>query len=331
MKRARGLLEQIASLDNLYLAYKKASRGKLRKKEVCQFRNHLDENISLVRKEIVEDNVSVGNYHYFTIHDPKERVICAASFPERILHHAIMNICHDYFDRRLITHTFATRPGKGSYQALDYAMKAATRCKYLAKLDFRKYFDSISHEKLKEIIRKIFKDANLLRLFDRIIDSYNVVEGRGIPIGNLTSQYFANAYLSDMDHWAKEELHLRYYIRYMDDILMGSDDKNELKLKVQEFRDKAFEQLRLNLKPPIINTSNNGVVFLGYRVLPHYYLLSGRSKRRFCSKLSQYERLLEDGVWDQEQYSLHILPLLSFTTHAKSRGFRKSCMETMNG
>lgn len=299
MKRAGYLIERIASLDNLYLAFAKACRGKQRKAEVQQFRQSFDANIADLRSEILSGSVHVGDYHYFTIHDPKERVICAAPFCERVLHHALMNVCHEYFDRSLIDDTYATRPGKGVYSAIDKAVKAASRYEYMVKLDFRKYYDSISHDILKQKLKRKFKDERLLAIFCQIIDSYHADTGLGLPIGNLTSQYFANAYLSEFDHLAKERFRVPIYIRYMDDILLASDDKVKLMQQVWSLNDYARQTLLLTLKSPICHHSKNGVVFLGYRVLPHHYMLSGRSKRRFRSKLLAYEAKLTEGQWSQ--------------------------------
>ena len=162
MKRKGHLIEQIADVDNLYLAFHKACRGKQRKAEVLAFREHFDENIAMLRENVLSGHITVGNYHYFTIYDPKERVICAAPFRERVLHHAIMNVCHEYFDRSLISDTYATRPGKGVYAALDKAVYAASHYEYMVKLDFRKYFDSISHDVLKQMLERKFKDNKLL-------------------------------------------------------------------------------------------------------------------------------------------------------------------------
>ena len=326
MKRVGHLMEQIASLDNLYLAYQKACRGKQRKREVLQFTEHFDEEIQRMRQEIIDGTISVGDYHYFTIHDPKERTICAAPFRERVLQHAIMNVCHQYFDRTLIDSTYATRKGKGVYAALDKAVKAMSRYEYSVKLDFRKYYDSIDHAVLKENLRRRFKDKELLLLFDKIIDTYCVTEGKGLPIGNLTSQYFANAYLSELDHKAKELWHAMIYIRYMDDILIVGNDKEELKNCVEQMTAFSSEKLLLTFKPPIYRRNKDGQTFLGYRLLPHHYKLSGRSKKRFRSKLLRYDTLLRENRWTEEQYEEHILPLLSFAQHAESKAFRKACI-----
>ncbi|MGM9688375.1 MAG: RNA-directed DNA polymerase [Alloprevotella sp.] len=320
-------MEQIASLDNLYLAYHKAVRGKQRKLEVRRFAEHFDENMERMRQQIADGTIAVGNYRYFTIHDPKERTICAAPFEERVLQHAIMNICHPHFDKALIDTTYATRKGKGVYAALDKAVEAMSRYTYSVKLDFRKYYDTVDHSVLKCMLRRKFKDGGLLALFDRIIDSYHVAEGRGLPIGNLTSQYFANLYLSGLDHRVKEQWHAPIYIRYMDDMLVGGNDRARLKECVAQMTAYAAEQLKLALKPPVYRHNRCGQTFLGYRVLPYRYILSGRSKRRFRTKLLTYGRLLNEGRWGEADYAEHILPLLSFALHAESSSFRKACLQ----
>ena len=326
MKRTGHLIEQIATLDNLYLAFKKARRGKQTKPEVKEFTENFEANIARMRQENLDGSIAIGEYHYFKIRDPKERVISAAPFRERVLQHAIMNICHDYFDRTLIDTTYATRKGKGLYAALDKAVEAATKYEYMVKLDYRKHFDSIDHGVLKQRLRRMFKDQALLTLFDRIIDSYSVAEGKGLPIGNLTSQYFANLYLSDLDHMAKEQWKAPIYIRYMDDILIAGNDKQALKRCVNLMVDYSAQELTLTFKPPVFRKSADGQVFLGYRVLPWHCKLSGRSKRRFRSKLLRYNSLLAEEKWTERQYQEHMLPLISFAQHAESKKFRTSCL-----
>ena len=276
----------------------------------------------------MEGSVEIGEYHYFTIHDPKERTICAAPFRERILQHAIMNVCHQYFDCTLIDTTYATRKGKGVYAELEKAGEAMSFYKYSVKLDFRKYYDSIDHDVLKTKLKRLFKDAKLIQLFEKIIDSYEVTPGKGLPIGNLTSQYFANIYVSELDHRAKEQWNASIYIRYMDDILIVGNEKECLKRCVEEMKNFSSHVLKLKLKPPIFRNSKEGQTFLGYRILPFHYKLSGRSKRRFRTKLILYGKKLNNCKWTEEKYQEHILPLLSFVQHAESKSFRKSCMKT---
>ncbi len=313
-------------LDNLYLAYFKAAKGKMQKKEVIEFRENLDKEIYDIKREIENGTIKVGNYRYFTIYDPKERLICAASFKERVLHHAIMNICHDYFDRTLIDTTFATRKGKGVYAAIDYARKALKKYEYVVKLDFRKFYDSINHEVLYEKLCKKIKDKALLRLFRNIISSYEVTPGCGLPIGNLTSQYFANNYLSSLDHYIKEELHLPVYVRYMDDMLLGSNNREELKRSVNLVSKYSRDLLRLTLKTPVFRSSSSGIDFLGYKIYCHHLELSGRSKKRYRDKLYKYNKYLACGKWTEEEFRAHVMPALAFTEYAECLSFRRSCV-----
>lgn len=327
MKRTGYLIERIAETDNLYDAFYKACKGKQCKKEVMRYREHLDDNLSLLRQQILTGEVSVGRYHYFTIFDPKERVICAADFEERVLHHAIVNVCLPYFDRTLIDTTYATRKGKGVYAALDKAISGFSRYRFSLKLDFRKYYDSIDHTVLKAILRRKFKDGILLMIFDRIIDSYSTEAYKGLPIGNLTSQYFANIYLSSLDHYVKECLRAPLYIRYMDDMMIAGNDKEALHNIYRLLNVYATDELHLTLKPPIFSPTKRGQVFLGYKVKPYRCELSGRSKRRFRSKLMEYDKKLSEGIWTEQTYQEHMLPLLAFVQHAQSKDFRTACMD----
>ncbi len=325
MKRLCHFKEPILELDNLYLAYCKARRGKQTKNEVIQFAANLDHNILTMREQLESGDFTFGDYRFFTIHDPKERLICAAPFAERVAQHAIMNVCHDAFDRTLIDTTYASRKGKGVYAALDMARYGMQHYAYTVKLDVRKYYDSISHSVLRARLRRMFKDQWLLSLFDTIIDSYGS-DGKGLPIGNLVSQYFANLYLSDLDHMVKQQWKMPIYIRYMDDILIMSHDKSPLQQTVKELTRYAYDELKLTIKPPIYRTSKNGQVFLGYKVTPYYIALSGRSKRRFRSKLLLYEHLYDSGKWDEHNLASHVLPLVAFAQHAESGKFRESVM-----
>ncbi len=331
MKRVGYLIDKIADLDNLYEAFRLACRGKQRKAEVLKFRKDLDKNLYILRKQILSGDVRVGNYHYFTIHDPKERIICAADFRERVLHHAIINICMPYFDRKLIDTTYATRKGKGIYAALDKAVLSFAKYHYSLKLDFRKYYDTVDHAILNALLRSMFKDGRLLQIFDSIIDSYCSYEGKGLPIGNLTSQYFANAYLSSLDHYAKEQLKAPIYIRYMDDILIMCDNKDSLKQMYIAMDDYATNVLKLDFKPPIFRTAKEGQVFLGYKIKPYRCELAGRSKRRYRSKLMDCERRWRLGQWNEQTYHEHLLPLVAFIRHAVSLKFRQSCLDAIKG
>lgn len=323
MKRAGNLTEKIADTANLYHAFYKAAKSKRIKNEVLNFEKNLDANLSNIQQEIISGNITTGNYHYFKIYDPKERTICAASFPERVLHHSIMNICHPYFEKQLIYHSYATRIGKGTYAALDTAKGYTKRYLFYAKLDVRKYFDNIAHEVLNDLLNRIFKDEILLQIFRKIIESYSVSDNRGIPIGNLTSQYFANYYLSPADHYAKEILQIPGYVRYMDDVLLFENDKNLLKEKLAKFKNFVETNLLLTFKPSTLNYTKMGISFLGYRLLPESVKLNNNSKRRFVNKIAKYQHLLSEGIWTQKEFARHILPLVSFTEYAQAKELRR--------
>ncbi len=324
MKRSGNLMPQIADVDNLMLAFCKARRGKGQQKEVIDYQRNVVENILNLRNQLINEAVVVGNYRYFEIYDPKKRKICAAAFEERVLHHAIMNVCKERFERHLIYDTYATRDGKGVYAAIDRARSAMRRFGYVAKLDVRKYFDSINHEILKSKLQRIFKDAKLLRLFSSIIDSYQTAPNVGIPIGNLTSQYFANFYLSDFDHYVKEVLRIPCYVRYMDDMLLFADSLTELKTAVSRVNEYLCESLSLELKPAQIVGVSRGVSFLGYTIYPHQMLLNRRSKLRFVKKMKAYHLLFEKGVWSEGVYRQHLQPLLAFVEKAQTMKLRQN-------
>ena len=331
MRRVGNLMTQIADYDNLQLAFLKSCRGKQFKQEVIDFRSNYDSNISNIRRGLLSGNIRIGDYSYFKIYDPKERLICAASFRERVVHHAIMNVCHEYFDRTLIYDTYATRKGKGGYKALDKAVVMAAKYRYAVKLDFRKYFDSIDHAILKQKLCRLFKDKALLGLFDRIIDSYEVSGGKGLPIGNLTSQYFANYYLSSLDHDMKEMQSVPVYLRYMDDILMMDNDRSRLKQFVSYLRDNSGSKLYLCLKEPVYSACGAGVPFLGYVVKPYRLELSGRSKKRFRSKVVKSYKLFQEGVYSEEDLQSHLLPLLAFVEKAQCLSFKNIIRESVEG
>lgn len=291
--------------------------------EVARYRAALDKNLLELRNQILSGDINVGNYHYFTIYDPKERRICAAPFSERVLHHALMNSCHETFENYQIYHSYATRINKGTYAAIEQAWKNQKRFAWYLKLDARKYFDSIDHQILINALQKRFKEVGLKAIFGKIIASYHTAPGKGVPIGNLTSQYFANHYLALADHFLLENLRIKGYVRYMDDMVMWADTKEELMEKGKAFHHCIEQELSLTLKPWCLNRTEKGLPFCGYLLFPSHKRLNQNSKKRFLNKAKQYGERLETGEWDQTTYQQHILPLLAFIQHAKMVGFRR--------
>lgn len=320
-------MQEIADSDNLRLAFWKAQRGKAGKEEVEVYRRDLDINLILLREQLLEGKIDVGHYHYFTIYDPKERIICAASFPERVVHHALMNVCHDIFEDYQIYDSYATRVDKGTYAALYRAAYFQKKYRWFLKLDVRKYFDSIDHEVLLALLYRRFKDKKLLSVFMQIIDSYEVGPGKGVPIGNLTSQYFANYYLAYADRLVKEELKIPAYVRYMDDMVLWHNDKEVLKRIGKTLQSYLKDSLQLSLKEWCLNKTQYGLNFVGYRVFPDVIRLNNRSKKRFENKMKLYWNKMESGEWSQKKYQDHVLPLLAFAGHASTEALRQKIIK----
>ena len=235
MKRLGDVFGRIVAFDNLLLAFRKARRGKRRRPPVASFELRLERELLALQRELLTGDYHPGAYRLFTIYERKPRQIAAAPFRDRVVHHALLNVIEPVIDRRFIADSYACRAGKGTHAAVDRYQHWSRRHAYALKVDIARYFPSIDHDILKEKLRRYLKDGRVLRLFDRIIDgsppfpdtgSPDYFPGddlfspldrpRGIPIGNLTSQFLANLYLDGFDHFVKEELRVRPYLRYVD-------------------------------------------------------------------------------------------------------------------
>lgn len=331
MKRANGLLVQIIEPDNLRLAAWKAAKGKRYAQAVLAYHANLETNLMLLRGQIISGQVEVGDYNYFKVYEPKERQICASAFSEQVLHHALMNVCHDRFDRAQIHDSYASRKGKGNYAALQRAKHFSHRHTWFLKLDVRKFFESVHQDVIRQQLARLFKEQGLLEIFDAVLGSYEAHPNRGVPIGNLTSQYFANHYLAGLDHFVKEELRIKAYVRYMDDMVLWHRDKAVLKAVLREIEDYLQTRLRCELKPPLMNRCERGLPFLGYRVFPHHLRLLQKSKVRFIRKMKRIEKNYRSGAWSEEACARHAWPLVAFTEHADAKVFRKEVLLSLQG
>lgn len=221
MKRTKSLFNQIVSYENIRLAWIKARKGKMDKPAVKNFARHIDKNLLKIQKNLKSNPPVLSRYVQFKIFDPKERLISVVPFSDRVMHHAVMNILEPVFERQFIFHTYACRKGKGTHRAVQFVFAKAKKFDFFLKLDVKKYFDNIDHEVLKKMLCHIIKDRECLNLLFFIIDSYasdtffcdgiyDVGEKKkGLPIGNLTSQFFANFYLSLLDHFVRKNFFLR--------------------------------------------------------------------------------------------------------------------------
>lgn len=326
MKRANNLLPYIEQMDNLRLAFWRAGKGKRHSAAVLAYQANLEAKLRDLQEQIRSGRVRVGDYRYFLVFEPKEREICASAFREQVLHHALMNVCHAHFDKKLLHDSYASRKNKGTYAALDRAKGYCEKYTWFLKMDVRKFFASIHHDVLKAQLTKLFKEERLLHAFFQIIDSYEASPGRGLPIGNLTSQYFANHYLSELDHYIKEQLGGKAYVRYMDDMVIWHDDKEVLKETRNAIIAYLEGHLRVVLKPIQLNRVALGLPFLGYRLFAHHGRLLQKSKQRFIRKMNSAIIDWDEQYLDDAHAAARVLPLLAFVDHIDTQGFKKSVL-----
>jgi len=331
MKRPGNLLGRVADPDNLRLAAWKAAKGKRHTPEVLAWLERVEYHVPVLREQLLAGRVEIGRYRYFTVYEPKERKICAAAFGEQVLHHALMNVCHEYFERAQIFDSYASRKGKGTYAAIERAKCFTAQHDWYLKLDIRKFFESIHHEVLVQQLARMFKDAALVGIFEQIIHSYAASPGRGLPIGNLTSQYFANHYLASLDRRIKEKWSVREYARYMDDLVFWHSEKESLREIFTAVRDFVETELLCALKPEALNRTCRGLPFLGYHIFPHHVRLLQKSKQRFIKKMQRVEEAYQSGVWPDTKCLRHGLPLLAFVRHADTKKFRENVILQMKG
>lgn len=329
MKRIGNLFDGIVAVENLESACLKAFRGKNSSARVIELREKLTDYVSNLHKRLIDGEVAFGKYRRFIIHEPKCREISAPSLEEMIVQHAVMNVCHPHFERKYIYHSYASRPGKGIHLAVKTVLNKTSGYKWYVKLDIKKFFDSVDHNILKCMLFKMFKDIRLLQILYSIIDSYEVDKEKGLPIGNLTSQYFANLYMTAVDRYMLNVSGAHAYCRYMDDVVFMDNDKATLKLLILKYIKYCKDKLHLKVKQPVIGRTADGLNFLGYRISPGRLTLNGKSKRRFRSKLIRsYKRNVAGKLSDAEIFS-KIESLIAFTRHASTMNFRKSCLEIL--
>ena len=248
MKRAGRLMERVIERDNLRLAFWKAACGKRTKRDAALFAARLDGNLEDLARELDEETYAAGPYHQFTIYDPKQRLITAPCFRDRVVHHAIMNVCEPEFDRFLIDDTFACRRGKGRIAAVERAQHFARRCDFFLKLEIRRYFDSIAHSVLRQRLARRFKDRRLLDLFGRIISGYETAPERGVPIGSLTSQHFANFYLGGLEGIRELETLRARLVSKMGGFVVWGEDRRELRVARDQIGEFLVHDLCLRIE-----------------------------------------------------------------------------------
>lgn len=294
------MFEKVIAEENLYAAAHRAARGKRFITHIARWRYKLEERIMNLREELISQTYRPGRYRCFTIYEPKKREIAAAPFRDRVVHQAMHAIIEPVLDKRFMAQSFACRKAKGTHKALDAAQKLCRARSYVFHGDICKFFPSINHEVLKKLLRRGLQDRRLLGLCDLIIDSANSIEGQrgyGLPIGNLTSQLWANVYLHELDHFVKHHLRCRGYLRYMDDFLMFADDKRQLhawKARVRDFLRRNLK-LSLNQGKSQVYRCRQGITFLGFRLWPDYRRLGRVATRRAYQRMACHQKAMALG------------------------------------
>ncbi len=325
MKSYNNLWVKFTSFKNLYLAYKNARKSKPNKKQTIKFSLNLEKELFLIQEQLLNKQYVFSKYFTFKIYEPKERIISAPCFRDVVVQHAIINVIEPIFDKSFINNSFACRKNKGVYKGLlsikDIVQKSNFP-KYYLKQDVRKYFPSIDKDILKETISKKIKDKELLDLIYQIIDSYCSKKGesKGIPIGNLTSQLFANIYLNKLDQYVTHNLKIKHYCRYVDDFLIFSDCSKTLK-KIR-YKTKKFLNINLLLDVPkckqYINLTNKGVDFVGYKTFPTKIRLRKTNTQKFMKKTKHNMHLYKHKKLSKTKLHTSMCSYIAYAKKANS-------------
>jgi len=373
MKRHGYLWEQLVSFENIFVAFRKAIRGKGYRPYALQFIQNLEHNLIELQHSLITKSYQPGGYRTFFIYEPKKRMISEAPFTDRLMHHCLINVIGPFFETTFIRQSYANQIGKGTHRAIRDVQNAMRLHSYVLHCDIRKYFPSIDHRILKGLIRRKIKDPDVLWLIDLIIDSSNPQEPvidcfpnadpltpddpsasdgdplkpaddeplspdadppallerrKGLPIGNLTSQFFANVYLNGFDHFAKEMLGCRFYARYVDDIIVVDSDKHYLWEVCREM-ERYLESLRLrfhhgkcHIRPVAI-----GFRFLGQMIYPERRLLPQSNVRCFMRRMRKFQRLYASGKMSLDQIRPSLQSWLGHARQAHTLALRRSLLE----
>jgi RNA-directed DNA polymerase len=284
--------KNITSTENLLLAWQEFIKGKKNKKDVQEFQLHLMDNIIDLHNNLKNKKYKHGLYEHFKINDPKPRDIHKASVRDRLLHHAIYRILYPYFDKKFIHDSYSCRKFKGVHKALNrfkyFAQKVSnnhTKTCWVLKCDIKKFFASVDQEILIKILEKYIQDKDIIWLLKEVINSFS----KGLPLGNLTSQLLVNIYMDEFDHFVKRELKIKYYIRYADDFVFLSKDKEYLKNTIPKIKNYLENNLKLQLHPNKVSIKPfaSGVDFLGWTHFPTHRVIRTTTKKRMFKKLQQ--------------------------------------------
>lgn len=301
MRRHNNLFEKIVSIENLTLAAAKAKKGKRWQDTIKNFERNEELNIQKLNESLIEKTFTTSKYKIKKVYEPKEREIYVLPFyPDRIVQHAIMNVIEPIWDKLFIENSYACRVGKGQHKGSTKCMEFVRRNKYCLKCDIKKFYPSVKHDILFEIIKRKIKCKDTLELLKDII--YSIEDGKNVPIGNYTSQWFGNLYLNELDTYIKHELKIKDYARYSDDFILFSNCKSKLKYCKDRIETFLSDKLGLIFSKSAVFPVSHGVDYLGYRHFKKYILLRKSTAKRVQRRISKLPKQLEKGVIDREQF-----------------------------
>jgi len=327
MKGRGFLFEQVCTYDNLLNGSLRAMKGKKDKERVARFYFNLEFELLRIQDELLSGSYQPGPYHCFYVYEPKKRYICSVDFRDRVVHHALCNVLESFFEKWFIFDSYACRLNKGTHKAIRRVQTWARKSPYFLKVDVRKFFESVDHAVLKRLLSKKFKDPRLMSLMERIIDQPvpGYRGGKGLAIGNLTSQWWANYYLNLLDHYLKDERGIKYYVRYMDDLVIMAQDKAELHEVKAEMGEFIARELKLELKEKgsYMAPVSQGIPFLGFRIFPGLIRLKHASVVRFIRKFRHNERLYRQGQIDERALIRSGASLIGHLEHGNTYRLRQ--------
>ncbi len=330
MKVYYDLFNKIISLENLFSAWEEFKKDKRKKKDVLFFEWNLERNIFKLREELALKIYKHSPYSSFYINDPKQRHIYKAEVRDRVLHHAIFSVLNPVFEATFIPNSFSCRIGRGTHKGVEALAKILCQVSgnghnpcFALKCDIKKFFDTVNHKILLEIIDRKIKDNNAIWLLKEIIESYytnysTLFNKRGIPIGNLTSQLFANLYLNELDQYVKHDLKVKFYVRYTDDFVIVADHESYLKNIILLIKKFLNDNLDLNLHPNKISIRkfSQGIDFLGYILRPHHRLIRTKTKKRIFKKIRLRIMEYRRGIVREEKLEQSLHSYLGVLSHA---------------
>ncbi len=323
MRRVNHLFGAVTSHENLMGSFRLALKGCKRTPSVCRFIFHLESELIGLQDALISGEYRPGGYRFFTIQDPKARIIAEAPFRDRVVHHAVVRVLTPVYERRFIYDSYATRVGKGTHASVRRAQQFVRKRPWYLKADIEKFFDSVDHGILMEIIERKIKDRRLLSLLRVIIDNAPV-PGKGLPIGNLTSQFLANVYLDPLDHHVKETPRAPPYLRYMDDFVLFGHSSSEMlawKERIETFLSDHLA-LRLHARATYINRSAHGLSFLGMRIFPNLLRLRPANRRRSLKHIRNRVRQWREGYITEERMAQSLTSIVGHLRFFQFQGLK---------